>query len=104
MRRRPVFNIYWVPKTDTVPRWGPGTEVARIQDPERCPLTRHLRRGRKPVLMGLCARQLARDFNVISFNLIKTHQSRVLGVWFGVGILVCLCARRLRLRAVKELA
>lgn len=38
----------------------------------------------------LCARQLARDFHVISFNLIKTHQSRVVEVWFGVGIFVCL--------------
>lgn len=43
------------------------------------------------------------ELNVISFNLIKTHQSRVVGVWFGVGIFVCLCSRSLRLGAVKEL-
>lgn len=53
----------------------------------------------------LCARQLARDFHVISFNLIKTHQSRVVGAWLWCwDFCLSLCARSLRLRAVKELA
>ena len=76
-------------KTDSPPL---GAWDRSGQDPERCPLTRRLRRGRKPVLMRdlLCARQLAGDFHFISFSLTKTHQRRVVGVWFGVGIFVCL--------------